>query len=667
MRVGLGLKIPTFNPIFLALYAVGIVHYPSHSSATTSSPCTSPRTPLHSLAASPSFKSRLIARIHRDDDVFGEMVSGVIGGLLELSSGALYVERTLTPSRSSDNQDVQPGQVFPSLNLDTLGKSSEAITSVSPPVHRTSHCTRDNVLLLSPFPANLVTISGCPLLNTCSLAKTLAESETGILVEPSADAEAFSPCEASTHLLHDEPEVQDGPAYSPDTVSFDEDADEPVAYFEEPLDNIAPAPSEIVPGCDEYGDVSGELYRDDEVLANEEGVCDVYMTDAEDDDSDDFLYDHNNNPYRILGLVGQGASGIVMAAMNQFDRNNVVAIKVIHKDRYYSQPLMRQQLLQEKHFLEQAAREGTPFITKLLSSWEDNLNVYFVMRFSSDTLLDRIEREKKLSKNEVRVYCAELVAALQSLESMRIVHSDFKADNILLDLHGCCKVADFGMSASVPEGKEFDSYAFSGLCGTPGFVAPEVLYTSARTRAADIWSVGMIVLMLMAGLKDSCLPVKSFEEQRKHIEEQYLQLGKGWLQLDNYGLNPTEISFLEKMLELNPETRWRPDALMEHPYLAEIDWMQLVYPESGDQYDHDYIPPNTAGIIDFQSKSLSFYDFHRGKDPIFNHVPHERSSAGWITPTEAARRQKMEGSSLDFVFDGSPDPWEDDRHGALHM
>ncbi|KAH7298814.1 hypothetical protein KP509_25G059800 [Ceratopteris richardii] len=125
--------------------------------------------------------------------------------------------------------------------------------------------------------------------------------------------------------------------------------------------------------------------------------------------------------------------------------------------------------------------------------------IYFVLEYvTGGELFNKIAREKKLKEDEARKYFQQLINAVDYCHSRGVCHRDLKPENLLLDSRGNLKISDFGLSA-LPQQLREDGLLHT-TCGTPNYVAPEVIVDRGYDGAkADIWSCGVILFVLLAG------------------------------------------------------------------------------------------------------------------------------------------------------------------------
>jgi serine/threonine protein kinase len=111
------------------------------------------------------------------------------------------------------------------------------------------------------------------------------------------------------------------------------------------------------------------------------------------------------------------------------------------------------------------------------------------------SLMDMVKKRKYLSEPETRFYMIQLVSAVKYMHARGIIHRDLKMGNIFLDEKMNAKVGDFGLAALTISGKEEEKLRRTTLCGTPNYIAPEILAKGkdGHDHAVDIWSLGIIM------------------------------------------------------------------------------------------------------------------------------------------------------------------------------
>ncbi|XP_056162225.1 CBL-interacting serine/threonine-protein kinase 24-like isoform X2 [Syzygium oleosum] len=195
-----------------------------------------------------------------------------------------------------------------------------------------------------------------------------------------------------------------------------------------------------------------------------------------------------------------------------------------------------------------------PNIVRLHEVLASRTKIYIILEFvTGGELFDKIVHQGKLSENLCRKYFQQLIDAVAHCHSKGVYHRDLKPENLLLDFHGNLKVSDFGLSALPQPGVGL----LHTTCGTPNYVAPEVLgqhgYDGA---AADIWSCGVILFVIMAGY----LP---FDET--DLPSLFKKINAAEFSCP-FWFSAGAKSLIQKTLDPNPKTRIDIDTIRKHPW-----------------------------------------------------------------------------------------------------
>lgn len=140
-----------------------------------------------------------------------------------------------------------------------------------------------------------------------------------------------------------------------------------------------------------------------------------------------------------------------------------------------------------------------PNVLKLFEVMASKTKIYIVLEFvDGGELFDKIAKHGRLKEEEARTYFQQLINAVDYCHSRGVFHRDLKPENLLLDSYGYLKVSDFGLSA-ISQQVRGDGLLHTA-CGTPNYVAPEVLTSKGYDgTSSDVWSCGVILFVLMAG------------------------------------------------------------------------------------------------------------------------------------------------------------------------
>jgi serine/threonine protein kinase len=134
-----------------------------------------------------------------------------------------------------------------------------------------------------------------------------------------------------------------------------------------------------------------------------------------------------------------------------------------------------------------------PFIVVLYHAFQDERNLYMLLEYIiGGELFTHLRKAGKFTNDHTRFYAAQIVMALQYLHNDSIVYRDLKPENLLLDLTGYLKITDFGFA------KKVEDRTWT-LCGTPEYLAPEIIQSKGHGKSVDWWALGILVYEMLAG------------------------------------------------------------------------------------------------------------------------------------------------------------------------
>ncbi|GFP81470.1 cbl-interacting serine/threonine-protein kinase 5 [Phtheirospermum japonicum] len=199
--------------------------------------------------------------------------------------------------------------------------------------------------------------------------------------------------------------------------------------------------------------------------------------------------------YEIGRVLGKGNFAKVYHGRN-LGTSECVAIKVIKKDESIKHQKMMEQIKREIAIMR---RVRHPHIVELKEVMATRSRIFLVMEYvGGGALFSKVARGGRLKEGAARRYFQQLVSAVDFCHSRGVYHRDLKPENLLLDENGDLKISDFGLSA-LYENRSSDGLLHT-QCGTPAYIAPEVLRTKGYDGArADIWSCGVVLYVLLAG------------------------------------------------------------------------------------------------------------------------------------------------------------------------
>jgi serine/threonine protein kinase len=302
--------------------------------------------------------------------------------------------------------------------------------------------------------------------------------------------------------------------------------------------------------------------------------------------------------FEQLATLGTGTFGRVRLVRNR------------SSGRYYAMKILRKseiiRLKQVEHIRSEKAvllEVQHPFIVQLHRTFQDRTCLYMVMDYAcGGEVFSHLRKAGRFTNDVARVYAAEIVLALEALHARDIVYRDLKPENLLLDERGHIKITDFGFAKKVVD-------RTWTLCGTPEYLAPEIIQSKGHGKAVDWWAVGILIYEMLVGYPPF------FDESPFRIYEKILE---GRVDFPRF-VDPEAKDLIKKLLTADRTKRLgalRDGAVdvKRHPWFAGIDWDALVrgeYPppipvrvqHQGDtHYFERYPEPADAGAAELDAK-----------------------------------------------------------------
>ncbi|GMM30741.1 serine/threonine protein kinase [Martiniozyma asiatica (nom. inval.)] len=279
--------------------------------------------------------------------------------------------------------------------------------------------------------------------------------------------------------------------------------------------------------------------------------------------------------FELLQVIGKGSFGKVMQVKKK-DTGKIYALKSIRKAHIVNKMEVTHTLA-EKFVL---SRVNSPFIVPLKFAFQSTDKLYFVLSFvNGGELFYHLQQVRHFPLIRAKFYICELLSAISTLHGLNIVYRDLKPENILLDYQGHIALCDFGLcKINMKNDQKTNTF-----CGTPEYLAPELLLSKGYTRVVDFWTIGVLLYEMITSLPPF------YDED---VNKMYQKILKAPLTFPDY-VDSVTSDLIKKLLNRNPDERLGANGVEEiksHPFFKDIDWEKLD--------SKGYIPPFRPHVKD---------------------------------------------------------------------
>ncbi|XP_037925477.1 calcium/calmodulin-dependent protein kinase type 1 isoform X2 [Hermetia illucens] len=258
--------------------------------------------------------------------------------------------------------------------------------------------------------------------------------------------------------------------------------------------------------------------------------------------------------FSLKELLGTGAFSEVRLAESRENPGQLFAVKIIDKKALKG----KEDSLENE--IKVLRRLTHPNIVQLLETYEDKTKVYLVMELvTGGELFDRIVEKGSYTEKDASDLIRQVLEAVDYMHEQGVVHRDLKPENLLYysqEEDSKIMISDFGLS------KMEDSGIMATACGTPGYVAPEVLAQKPYGKAVDVWSIGVISYILLCGYPPF------YDENDANL---FAQILKGEFEFDSPywdEISDSAKDFIQNLMCVSVEKRYTCKQALAHPWIS---------------------------------------------------------------------------------------------------
>ncbi|XP_057476985.1 phosphoenolpyruvate carboxylase kinase 1-like [Actinidia eriantha] len=261
-----------------------------------------------------------------------------------------------------------------------------------------------------------------------------------------------------------------------------------------------------------------------------------------------------NRNYRLCEEIGRGRFGVVYRCYS-LATGDSFAVKSVDKSLIADDSVDRQCLYNEAKVMQLIS--PNPNVVQIYDVYEDDSHLHIVIELCNNSDLFHQIANQVFSEAEAAAVLAPLMSAIAHCHRRGVAHRDVKPDNILFDEWGRLKLADFGSAECFREGE-----MMSGVVGTPYYVAPEVLAGREYSEKVDVWSAGVILYIMLAGIPPF------YGDTAAEIFEAVLRANLRFPSRIFQSVSPAVKDLLRRMLCKDVSRRFSAEQVLRHPWMT---------------------------------------------------------------------------------------------------
>ncbi|KAG0743902.1 hypothetical protein G6F57_000587 [Rhizopus arrhizus] len=309
--------------------------------------------------------------------------------------------------------------------------------------------------------------------------------------------------------------------------------------------------------------------------------------------------------FNISRTLGTGSFGRVHLIQSKVN-GRFYAMKVLKKTEVVRLKQV-EHTNNEKHILESVAH---PFLVNMWGTFQDCYNLYMIMDYvPGGELFSVLRRSQRFPDHVAKFYAAEVILAIEYLHGKDMIYRDLKPENLLLDAQGHIKITDFGFAKYVPD-------ITWTLCGTPDYLAPEIIQSKGYGKAVDWWSLGVLIYEMLAGYPPF------YDDDHLKLYEKILACKIKWPQY----FDPNAKDLLKRLLTTDLTKRFGnlkagTDDIKRHPWFTGVDFNRILARQIRAPYIPQIRGEGDASHFDKYPETQEQYGVVGQNDPYMHMFP----------------------------------------------